>query len=165
MFSIQSLELDRLSVAFDSSSQCAICALHQDPIQCQDHVILHSDCWMLRHHSNPAPLLGWLLLDTVRHCAGPWEFTDREMADWGRALKDACDLVRRRTGCDRVYTIAFGEGAPHLHVHLIPRFGRDAATTAWKVADLYRDVASGSRDAASPQAVLEFVKQARSEFH
>ena len=87
------------------------------------------------------------------------------MADWGRALKDACDLVRRRTGCDRVYTIAFGEGAPHLQVHLIPRFGRDAAPTAWKVADLYRDVASGSRDAASPQAVLEFVKQARSEFH
>ena len=149
----------------DSLSDCPICALHQDPIQVQTYVIYQSNTWILRHHSDPAPLLGWLLLDSVRHCAGPWDFTNNEMNDWGRAMAEACSLVRRLTSCDRVYSVAFGEGAPHLHAHLIPRFSSDPSTTAWCVADLYRAVASGSSAGTDHHDVVEFVRQARSEFN
>ena len=67
------------------------------------------------------------------------DFTAAEASDWGRAVRDASDLVKQISGCERVYAIAFGEGAQHLHPHLIPRHLNEPASKAWAVADLYRD--------------------------
>jgi diadenosine tetraphosphate (Ap4A) HIT family hydrolase len=102
-----------------------------------------------------------MLLDAVRHLGGPVEFSQAESADWGRTVQAASHLVRQLTGCERVYAIAFGEGARHLHMHLIPRHGEDGASDAWAVADLYRAVASGRRPAADPAAVADLVAVAR----
>ena len=44
-----------------------------------------------------------------------------EASDWGSAVRDASDLVKQITGCERVFAIAIGEVAQHLHLHLIPR--------------------------------------------
>ena len=59
------------------------------------------------------------------------------------------------------YAIAFGEGARHLHLHLIPRCADDLRTTAWSVADLYRNVESGRAAAASVERVKEWLFRAR----
>jgi diadenosine tetraphosphate (Ap4A) HIT family hydrolase len=139
---------------------CPICRLHGDaaaaPLE-----ILRSELWLLRHHPDPAPLAGWLLLDARRHLAGPLAFSDCEASGWGRAVREASQLVQRLTGCDRVYAIAFGEGAPHLHLHLIPRFAGEPASAAWSVADLYRAVQAGERAPADPARVRELVERAR----
>jgi diadenosine tetraphosphate (Ap4A) HIT family hydrolase len=89
------------------------------------------------------------------------DFTDSEAAAWGTAVRHGCQLVQRLTGCERVYAIAFGEGAPHLHVHLIPRHAADPASAAWAVADLYRAMVAGERPPADPARVREVVQQAR----
>jgi diadenosine tetraphosphate (Ap4A) HIT family hydrolase len=117
--------------------------------------------WLLRHHPLPSPLPGWLLLDTLRHVGGPCEFNAGEAAGFGAMLQRSSALVQELTGCGRVYSLAFGEGARHVHVHLVPRHGHDPATEAWKVADLYRAVAAGERPAADPSAVVELVLRAR----
>ena len=140
---------------------CPICALHVDPAMVGSYEIERSDLWVLRHHPDPAPLVGWMLLDSLRHCPGPLAFNEQEAGDWGRAVRDASGLVQELTGCDRVYAIAFGEGAEHLHLHLIPRFINDPGTTAWSVADHYRAVACGDREAAGPAAVQALVRRAR----
>jgi len=106
--------------------------------------------------------VGWLFLDTLRHVGGPADFTPDEAAAWGPAVQQSSQLVRQLTGCDRVYAIAFGEGARHLHLHLIPRFGDDPATAAWSIADHYRSVERGERPAADPAAVANLVDRARS---
>ena len=106
-------------------------------------------------------MAGWLLLDSRRHLGGPIHFSPEEASAWGPAVQQASQLVQQLTGCDRVYAIAFGEGARHLHLHLIPRFGSEAASEAWKVADLYRAVMAGRRPAVDPEAVQTLVKQAR----
>ena len=142
------------------STPCPICLLHGER-ELKRYEIRRSDLWLLRHHPEPAPLAGWLLLDSVRHCPGPLAFNDAEAADWGRATRDASRLVQTITGCDRVYTIAFGEGAQHLHLHLIPRFASDSATQAWNVADHYRAVASGERTPPAEDVVCALVKKAR----
>ena len=140
---------------------CGVCKQHSDPQARQRYAISHGPLWILRHHPDPAPLPGWLLLDARRHLGGPVDFTDEEARGWGPAVQQASQLVQQLTGCDRVYAIAFGEGARHLHLHLIPRFGSEPATEAWKVADLYRAMAGGTRPPAAPQAVQEFVERAR----
>jgi diadenosine tetraphosphate (Ap4A) HIT family hydrolase len=65
------------------------------------------------------------------------------------------------TGCDRVYAIAFGEGARHLHLHLIPRFQADQRSAAWSVADLYRDVETGREQPVPFDSVEKFLAAAR----
>ena len=123
--------------------------------------ISRSGLWLLRHHPDPSPLVGWLFLDTLRHVGGPADFTQDEAATWGPAVQQSSQLVRDLTGCDRVYVIAFGEGARHLHLHLIPRFGDDPATPPWSSADHYRAVERGERPAADPAALAALVDRAR----
>ncbi len=135
--------------------------MHRDADARQRYDISRSPLWILRHHPDPAPLTGWLLLDAQRHLTGPIDFTAEEAATWGLAVQRASRLVQQLTGCDRVYAIAFGEGARHLHLHLIPRLGSDPSSEAWKVADLYRAVAAGHRPPASPEAVRALVEEAR----
>jgi diadenosine tetraphosphate (Ap4A) HIT family hydrolase len=137
---------------------CAICRLHGEGAPLE---IGRSPLWLLRHHPHPAPLAGWLLLDARRHLGGPLAFTDAEAASWGLAVRRASQLVQALTGCERVYAIAFGEGARHLHLHLIPRFAADPTSPAWAVADLYRAVERGERAAADPAAVAAVVARGR----
>jgi len=117
--------------------------------------------WLLRHHPLPAPLVGWLILDSLRHVGGPADFDAEESAALGPMLQRSSALVRELGGCERVYAIAFGEGARHFHLHLIPRHGSDPATESWRVADLYRAVSAGERPAAEPDSVLQLVRRAR----
>jgi diadenosine tetraphosphate (Ap4A) HIT family hydrolase len=143
------------------SSPCAICRLHEDAASTASFEIARTELWLLRHHPDPAPLAGWLLLDARRHVGGPLAFSDREAFAWGPAVRHASQLVRRLTGCERVYAIAFGEGAPHLHLHLIPRHLKDPLTAAWGVADHYRQVTDGTRSPAERRQVQEVVGRAR----
>ena len=146
------------------SSICPICRLHDDPAARGAYEIGRGSLWLLRHHPDPAPLVGWLLLDSLRHVAGPADFNDKEAAAWGLAVRYASALLKEQTGCDRVYAIAFGEGAPHLHLHLIPRFAGDPRTSAWLVADHYRAVAVGELLPAAPEQVTGLVTRARHSF-
>ena len=141
---------------------CAICQLHADPVARERYEIQRSELWVLRHHPDPAPLPGWLLLDSLRHCCGPLDFSEAEASDWGRVVRDSSRFVKQITGCQRVYAIAFGEGAQHLHLHLIPRHLEDPSSKAWAIADLYRGMDSGDRAAADSALVASMVQRFRS---
>ena len=143
------------------TASCAICQIHGDRTHQEAYELGRGALWLLRHHPDPSPLAGWLFLDARRHLGGPLAFNDLEAVSWGSAVRHASQLVQRLTGCDRVYAIAFGEGAPHLHLHLIPRCVADPASAAWSVADLYRAVAAGERTPADPIRVRELVAAAR----
>ena len=145
----------------DDRNQCGICRLHDDASALAPAVIWEDSHWLLRHHPLPAPLVGWCLLDAKRHLGGPIDFTDLEAGAWGRVVQRASSLVKQVSGCDRVCAIAFGEGARHLHLHLIPRHVADGRTVAWSVADLYRQVEGGDQVAADQAAVEDFLREAR----
>ena len=89
---------------------CAICQLHADPVARERFEIQRSGLWLLRHHPDPAPLPGWLLLDSLRHCAGPVDFSEEEAADWGRGVTGAAAVVLGPTAetLQRMSTDGFG---------------------------------------------------------
>lgn len=142
---------------------CAICRLLH--ASCDDGlVVAEADRWVLRHHLRPAPLAGWLLLCPHRHVQGPARFDDdAEATEFGLMLRDAARALERTSGALRVYAIAFGEGAQHLHVHLIPRSATRPETAAWKVADWYRAVERGEIAAASNAEIEEACGRVRAE--
>ena len=153
---------------FPSSSAlaCGICRIHaSSSASVGSYEIGRTGLWVLRHHPDPSPLLGWLFLDSSRHLGGPIDFNLDEASAWGAAVQQASQLVRQLTACDRVYAIAFGEGARHLHLHLIPRFEDHPTTSAWSIADHYRSVERGECVGADPGAVAILVERARSLAH
>ena len=88
------------------------------------------------------------------------DFTAVEASDWGRAVCDASRFVKQITGCERVYAIAFGEGAQYLHLNLILRHLNEPASKAWAmIADLYRATDRGDRDAADLAALASMVQR------
>ena len=105
--------------------------------------------------------MGWCLLDSRRHLGGPIDFAPAEAREWGLIVQQAAQLVKAVSDCDRVYAIAFGEGARHLHLDLIPRHGDDDRSSEWSVADLYRRVEAGAEPAASAERVQRFIAEAR----
>ncbi len=140
---------------------CSICEVHNNSDFRSLYEIARTSLWVLRHHSDPTPLKGWLILDSIRHLSGPVDFLPDEASNWGIAVQKASNLIKDLTGCDRVYSIAFGEGAHHLHLHLIPRFQNDLRTESWKVADLYRSISSIKNTSLPSEAVLQIVEKAR----
>ena len=140
---------------------CAICSLHSDNIALSKTEIWRNQNWILRHHQPPSPIAGWCLLDSIRHIGGPVDFNSNESGEWGVVVQKASELVKKITKCDRVYLIAFGEGARHLHLHLIPRHAGEAHTAAWQVADFYRNVESGEVNSANIYSVELFISEAR----
>ena len=147
--------------SIDCLEHCAICELHSDVQHLREVEIWRNRHWLLRHHPHPSPLLGWCLLDARRHLAGAIDFLGDEADEWGTVVQQASKLVKTVSGCDRVYLIAFGEGARHLHLHLIPRFQEDQRSAAWSVADLYRDVEAGRQRLVQTENVQEFLVAAR----
>lgn len=91
------------------------------------------------------------------------DFSPEEALAWGDAVARSSALVELLSGCERVYAIAFGEGARHLHLHLIPRHGDEPRTEAWKVADWYRSVATGERPPVDGRQVDAVVQQGRQQ--
>lgn len=143
-------------------SQCGVCLAHA-ALASSDLVAWQSDRWLLRHHASPAPLAGWFLLDARRHVQSAADFDAAESREFAGVLGASIRAIKAATGVPRVYTIMFGEGAPHLHAHLVPRDPLMSESCAWKVADLYREVERGIRPAAPADAVLRVVQRVRSE--
>ena len=141
--------------------KCGVCNLHNQIQARKTWEILRTDLWIVRHHPDPAPLIGWLLLDAKRHITGPIDFNNAEAESWGLIVQKTSTLIKSLTKCDRVYLIAFGEGAKHLHLHLIPRYEKNVLTKSWSIADLYRGVINGSHKAANPNKINALVKEAR----
>jgi diadenosine tetraphosphate (Ap4A) HIT family hydrolase len=129
---------------------CSVCAAHDPTAQ---HVAWESPRWILRHHPYPAPLAGWFLLCARRHVASAADLNAHEEREFARVLGACMRALRDVARVPRVYVVMFGEGAPHLHAHLIPRAAECEGTRAWAVADWYRAVERGERAAASADAV------------
>ncbi|MDA1263232.1 MAG: diadenosine tetraphosphate hydrolase [Planctomycetota bacterium] len=144
------------------TSACGVCKIHTNELL-DELVAWESDRWILRHHPAPAPLVGWFLLDTRRHVASAADFDALEEAEFAQILGSAMRAIRSVIAVPRVYIILFGEGAQHVHAHLIPRDPSHTGTSAWEIADWYRAVESGKRAAAQPVEIAEAVQRVREE--
>ena len=115
----------------DSTADCLVCRKHREqgspvpggPIG-QDELVLVS------HIGTPDTLgatatttyLGHLLVEPRRHAPGLADLTGAEARAVGWWCPRASWALRDVSGAEHVYAAVFGDGVPHLHVHLLPRF-------------------------------------------
>lgn len=110
---------------------CFVCRKHRDrgslvpggPIG-EDDLILVS------HIATPDALgrdgtgayLGHLFVEPRRHAPELSDLTDAEAQRMGLWSARASRALREVAGAEHVYAAVIGDGVPHLHVHLQPRF-------------------------------------------
>ena len=67
-----------------------------------------------------AEVAGFSYLEPKRHIADITHLDGEEARTFGETLARVTRILREETGSDLVYLYVFGDGVPHLHVHLAP---------------------------------------------
>jgi len=102
------------------SHSCRVCSIVAgvDP----ELLVAENDRWIVASLPPPVPIVGWVMLVSRAHVAGPGHLDDASAASYGLALRHVARIVERETGALRVYIAALGEADPHFHTHLVPRY-------------------------------------------
>ena len=69
---------------------------------------------------------GFAYLEPKRHIAYVTDLDGEEARSFGAVLAASTRALKDATGADIVYAYIFGDGVPHLHVHLAPHRAGDA---------------------------------------
>ena len=104
---------------------CFICEKHRQGDQAQGGVIFEDDLVYVGHShalAGPTAYRGYLMVEPKRHAAGLGDLTDVEAEAVGRLANRVARLQRELLGAEHVYSFVYGDGIPHLHVHLAPRY-------------------------------------------
>ena len=133
---------------------CAVCEQHA-AARTAGHVLWTDGRFLVMHHPEPSPLEGWLRLDAVDHVGGVADLSDEDAARFGVLHARIAACMKQALGVDRIYSIAFGESARHLHMHLVPRRADRDDLAAWALADGYRACMRDPSIAADRAAVHE----------
>lgn len=90
--------------------------------------------------------LGTLLIESKRHFLDYAEMTTEETATLTPLKKKIYNILRTNTDAERIYQVSMMDGAPHLHIWLVPR-GREIPERGLKF--LSRDDSCSDEEAAA----------------
>lgn len=62
------------------------------------------------------------MVEPKRHAPALGDLPDEEAAAIGQATNRVARLQREVLGAEHLYSFVYGDGVPHLHVHLAPRY-------------------------------------------
>ena len=91
-----------------------------------DGGVLYADDLVFAGHvhtmGGPGAYRGWLVVEPMRHVPDLGDLTDDEAARIGWLANRSSRALKDVLGAEHVYAFVFGDGVPHLHVHLAPRY-------------------------------------------
>jgi histidine triad (HIT) family protein len=141
--------------AEDIGTACFVCRKHRDrgalvpggPVA-EDELVLVS------HIVTPDALgrdgttayLGHLLVEPLRHAPGLADLTEAEARGVGLWCTRASQALREVAGAEHVYAAVIGDGVPHLHIHLLPRFPGTPREYWWTRVDEWPQARRGGVD-------------------
>jgi diadenosine tetraphosphate (Ap4A) HIT family hydrolase len=81
--------------------------------------VWNDDLWRLTV-ANVSEVAGFSYLEPKRHISDITQLSGEEAATFGETIAKTSAAIKAATGADLVYAYIFGDGVPHLHVHLAP---------------------------------------------
>jgi diadenosine tetraphosphate (Ap4A) HIT family hydrolase len=110
-----------------TTSECPMCR-----VAAADEELERIEVWQDAHWrltvSVSSEVAGFAYLEPKRHIRYITELDGPEAATFGPAMARSTKALKEATGADVVYVYIFGDGVPHLHVHLAPHRTGDALT-------------------------------------
>jgi diadenosine tetraphosphate (Ap4A) HIT family hydrolase len=104
---------------------CLICSKHAQGDAAEGGVLYEDELVYAGHiHTlrGPTAYRGWCTVEAKRHVAELGDLDVDEAEAIGRLMRVVAGAQQRALGAEHVYAFVFGDGVPHLHVHLAPRF-------------------------------------------
>jgi histidine triad (HIT) family protein len=114
-----------------ADADCFVCRKHRDRgVLLPGGPVAEDDLVLVSHVVTPDVLgrdgttayLGHLIVEPWRHAPGLADLSDAEAEGVGRHAARASRALREVAGAEHVYAAVIGDGPPHLHVHLMPRY-------------------------------------------
>jgi histidine triad (HIT) family protein len=112
---------------------CVVCSALGDPGQWDD-IRIHKDALVLLAHVPPSSdgaidgYPGHLLLLPCRHVESPSGLSVDEAERIGVWLSRGSRALESSLGAEHIYLARLGDGWPHLHFHILPRYAGTPAT-------------------------------------
>ncbi len=98
---------------------CPLCAGPEMDEALMRTEVWSDDLWRLTT-IRVGEVAGFSYLEPRRHITDITELDGPEAASFGRVIARASAAIKEATGASLVYVYVFGDGVPHLHVHLAP---------------------------------------------
>jgi len=109
---------------FDSN--CVVCRKHRGEISTPHGPIFENELIFISHAlpfgEEKDHYLGHVLIETRRHIPELSELTEPEASAIGLYTKCTAEVLMQVMGMVHVYSFVFGDGVPHVHVHVIGRY-------------------------------------------
>ena len=104
-------------------SSCQSCRLLANPALSPGGIFYDDGLWRVMHAIEPVPLLGWLIMQPIRHVEQIGDLTPDEAASLGPVARRVSAALAAELSPAKIYMALFAESSefPHLHWHLIPR--------------------------------------------
>ncbi|MEI4804256.1 MULTISPECIES: HIT family protein [unclassified Bacillus (in: firmicutes)] len=109
---------------FSHDQNCFICQKHEGNISVPGGVIYEDDFVYVGHvyWEEEETYLGYLMIDTKRHTPGLAELSEKEAQAFGLIVSRVSRALKECEGAEHIYAFVSGNGVPHMHMHLIPRY-------------------------------------------
>jgi histidine triad (HIT) family protein len=102
---------------------CFVCEKHRLGSAADGGILYEDDLVYAGHaHGRTNAYRGWLVVEPQRHAPALGDLSDDEAAAIGRLANRLARVLKDVTHAEHVYAFVFGDGVPHLHVHLAPRY-------------------------------------------
>jgi diadenosine tetraphosphate (Ap4A) HIT family hydrolase len=114
-----------MSTMTDQSASCTICRRAESDAEFERFQVWEDRYWRLTVNL-ASEVAGFAYLEPKRHIAHITDLDGDEARTFGDVLAHCTRVLREETGAEAVYVYIFGDGIPHLHVHLAPHRTGDA---------------------------------------
>jgi diadenosine tetraphosphate (Ap4A) HIT family hydrolase len=114
-----------MSAGPSSLSSCILCRGAAADAELERIEVWQDAHWRLTV-SLSSEVAGFAYLEPKRHIHYLHELDGAEAATFGSTLAKSMQVLKEATGAALVYVYVFGDGIPHLHVHLAPHRPGDA---------------------------------------
>jgi diadenosine tetraphosphate (Ap4A) HIT family hydrolase len=108
-----------------TGKDCLLCRADAADAEFNRIQVWEDELWRLTV-SLDSEVPGFAYLEPKRHVPYITDLDDAEAASFGSVLARCTQSLREATGAEVVYVYIFGDGIPHLHVHLAPHRKGDA---------------------------------------
>ena len=104
---------------------CVLCRGRAGDPELERLEVWEDDLWRLTT-AQGGEVPGFSYLEPKRHSPHLTDLDGAEAATFGGVLARTSGALREATGAELVYVYVFGDGIPHLHLHLAPHRRGDA---------------------------------------
>ncbi|MFV5174106.1 HIT family protein [Bacillus cereus] len=123
---------------------------------------IEQNCFICEKHKGNIIVPGGAIYEDelvyVGHVPGLAELTDEEAKAFGLITSRVSKALKESEGAEHIYTFVSGNGVPHMHMHIIPRYP-NTPKEFWSPSEIAKWTGAPYGDAAKIKKLCERIRE------